>query len=132
MSFGGQVDRWAGRTQEKIDAAYRKIFFDIVRIVVLRTPVQDGFLVGGWQPSGYRPILFDNNLADRSGAIVNDKAKRVGMDADAKVPLFLSNNKPYAYAIEFLGHSGQRPEGMMRTTVDEYQAVVKAVARQLR
>lgn len=132
MSFSSQVISAKKKMMQKTNLAYRKIFFDVSSLVVIRTPVQDGFLRGGWQPSKAFAIKSDNNIADKSGSATISNIGNVQSDATIHDDLYMTNNKPYAYRVEFLGHSQQRAEGMMRSTVDEYQQIVKKVARSLR
>jgi hypothetical protein len=45
--------------------------------------------------------------------------------------IYISNNLPYAYRVEYLGWSRQqRPEGMVRVSMTRYkEAIQKAIAK---
>ena len=66
------------------------------------------------------------------------RAKNVTKPLNAAIPViersgdgvyYLSNNLPYIRRLEYEGHSGQAPNGMVRVTMAKADKILKAQAR---
>lgn len=120
MSFSMQISNWADKSLAELERRRRNIILALFRAVILDTPVAKGRLRGNWQISSGKPKSGELKMADKSG---QTRIKRVQDFLDRGVigkdqAVFLTNNLPYAYRIEFDGWSKQKaPEGMVRKNV---------------
>jgi hypothetical protein len=92
-----------------------------------------GRLRGNWRCSLAMPDEtvsgeFDFPSASAALSAVNDTCNA----ADRKKTLWLSNSLPYAYRIEYEGHSRQAPEGMVRRNVTRIKGIISSELRKLK
>ena len=132
MSFALEIKRWVNDTSKSMAKKHETITFELFRSVILQTPVgnpdnwkypdsaPDGYVGGrlraNWQISSNTPASGEVDAIDPTGRnTVGDVQQFLqGLDFTNDVKVFLTNNLPYAHRIEFEGHSGQAPEGMVR------------------
>ena len=93
--------------------------------IIKRTPVKDGTLRGNWQASIDQPVITTIDRIDPNGAAAATDTAREGQRVKIGAVFYMTNNLPYAAAIEF-GSSKQAPEGMMRIEVLETAAAIQA------
>jgi predicted transcriptional regulator YdeE len=93
--------------------------------IIKRTPVDQGTLRGNWQMSIGQPISTTIDREDKSGSAASSEIAKEGQKLNIGAVFYMSNNLPYAAAIEF-GSSKQAPEGMMRIEVLETAAAIQA------
>jgi hypothetical protein len=82
----------------------------------LDTPVLTGRLRGNWQISSGAPKSGTVEVTDPTGTTTTAKVAEVaGKLSNKDASVFLTNNLPYAYRIEYDGWSHTKaPEGMVR------------------
>ena len=122
-SFASQVKAFADGTEEKINRAFRRSALDVLRRLVVRSPVDTGRFRGNWQTGVNDAPSGDIPSKDKGGsATINDGESSI---ASAKVgdSIFIVNNLPYAIALEN-GHSGQAPHGMVAITIAEWPGIL--------
>lgn len=127
MSFASDVAKFAKLTNASMDETGRAIVLELFSSVIKDTPVDTGRARGNWQTSLSSPKDGEVSRSGSAPAIAEVAAEsaKFGM---GKV-IYLSNNLPYIYRLEFLGWSKQSPDGMVRKNVARIQANVrKAVA----
>jgi len=93
--------------------------------IIKRTPVKDGTLRGNWQASIGQPVQTTIDRMDKNGAASVSDVAREGQRLNIGAVFYMTNNLPYAAAIEF-GSSTQAPQGMMRIEVLETAAAIQA------
>lgn len=109
--FKGQAKLVIKADEKIIQEACQELYQRIVD----RTPIGNPSLWNTPAPKGYTP-----------GALKAAwKLERSGED------YIISNDLPYAYRVE-TGWSTQAPEGMMRISVKEFDAILEAIARRTR
>lgn len=101
MSFSGDINAFVKKTERKTLNIFRAVSYDVFGRIVVRTPVDTGRLRGNWHIS---QVI---TLGER---------------------VFISNNLPYAEAIED-GHSKQAPMGMVKVTIAEFDSIVNKAVR---
>lgn len=116
MNFAVDVAKWAAKANATIVETQRAIIIELFNSVILDTPVLTGRLRGNWIISSDNPSLGTVDIEDPSGATttrkVEDFVESIGLK---NVNVFLSNNLPYAWRIEYEGFSKiKSPEGMVR------------------
>ena len=127
MSFASDVAKFAKLTNSSLDQTGRAIALELFSSVIKDTPVKSGRAKGNWQTSLNTPK--SGELA-RTGdaAAINEVASESAKFGMGKL-IYLANNLPYIYRLEFEGWSQQAPSGMARKNVARIQSIVrKAVA----
>ena len=129
MSFADDLSRFEDKVKNRLTVVPRKIALEVLRRVVMRTPVRSGRARGNWQTSVGSPMDGEIDRTDKGGgAAIGDGASVIdGWDV-SNVAIFLMNNVPYIQALED-GHSTQAPSGMVKITVAEFQGIVEAIGR---
>lgn len=142
MAFTLQLRAFENKTNVNMDAIVRKTVLEIGSRLVEKSPVGDASYwkfppsagyVGGrfranWQygfgalPAGDLPSV------DATGAASNGRIA-AGLSAAPTAGIhYLTNNLPYARRIED-GWSRQAPNGVLGTTILEFEGIVERVAR---
>ena len=116
-NFSADISKWAGKAEKDFERLRRAGIIELFSSVILDTPVDEGRLRGNWQISSSAPASGVVDILDPQGgkttANVRQLAAKGKMGEDQVV--FLTNNLPYAYAIEYDGASHTKaPEGMVR------------------
>lgn len=83
---------------------------------------------GNWQFSIETPAQGTLDQPDPAGNVTLAKLKLQVEQMTAGQVAFIVNNLPYAIPLEY-GHSTQAPNGMVRITVERFQQIVDAAAR---
>jgi hypothetical protein len=130
MSFALDLRQFADATREQIKIVPRKVALDVLRRVVMRTPVDQGRARGNWQTSVGAPVEQEIERFDKGGGQAIESGASVIEGWDAKeVAVFIMNNVPYIQALED-GHSkSQAPHGMVKITLAEFEQIVEAEAQ---
>jgi len=128
MSFALDLKQFAAKTHKQIWTINRKVALEVLRRVVMRTPVESGRAKGNWQTSVGTPIEREIERTDKGGGSVISSAVSVieSWESD-NVSIFLMNNLPYIGRLED-GYSSQAPAGMVKITVAEFQQIVNTGA----
>lgn len=122
--FALNVARFAARAQGNADQVLRKVALDMMGRIVRRSPVDTGRFRNNWLASVGHMATITTDIVDKSGQAAIARATTAVGTARMGQRIYLSNSLPYARALEY-GHSRQAPQGMVRITVAEYEAVVR-------
>lgn len=104
------------------------------RTIAKRLPLKTGRnYVGGrfrgnWQVSIGAPASGETPGVDPGGGKTIASGSAVIGGAHAGVVIWIINNVPYSIELEY-GHSKQAPNGMVRVTAEEFQAIVDEQVR---
>lgn len=110
-------------TQKQLVLAIKKLAMDILRGVVMRTPVDEGTARNNWHVkigsvgNEYDLELkggSDSRIESREGPVIEN----INRLMDFKKTIYIYNNIPYIVYLED-GHSGQAPNGMVKVTLAE-------------
>ncbi len=124
-SFSLNINAWVKKSGDRMDLAVRYLSLELLRRIVLRSPVKTGHFRANWQvdigvmPDGIIPGT------DKRGNATIGRADAKLQAAVAGKSVFIVNNLPYAQVLEE-GHSGQAPQGMVAVTVQEFNEALKA------
>ena len=130
MSFTLDLSKFTELTEKKARQVIIKTGIDLGQAIISDTPVDSGRLKGNWQPDINSYDETTTNATDKSGGITLARVAGKFREYKAGDTLTLSNNLPYAYPIEFLGHSKLKaPKGMVRLNVLKFQQFVDKNAR---
>jgi hypothetical protein len=128
-TFTLSMKAFAEKFGQNADAAIRTICLDLLKDIVLNTPVDSGRARANWQCSINTPVSGRISFsADSGSGITAPKESAASADAilrgtaisaQASGNVFwISNNLPYIYRLEFEGWSKQAPNGMVRLAID--------------
>lgn len=130
MSFSSDIANFGKKTKAVITDIRRVAILRLFRDVVMDTPVDEGTLRSNWQCNAVSPLT--GPLSNRSLEAVFSEMERVLSGSSYTEDVFLNNNLPYAYPIEFLGHSRiKAPQGMVRKNTIRWTQIVESAARSL-
>jgi hypothetical protein len=117
------LDRLARASGARMDTVVRRAVFTLFQKVVLRSPVDTGRFRANWNVTlGAPDYATSDNTASSRG--VTEATKVLGWRAGGVY--WMANGLPYAQRLEY-GWSGQAPNGMVRVSVVEFEAGVRAL-----
>lgn len=124
MSFSQQIKMWRKKVDKQLSDQKREIILRLFRAVIYDTPVLEGTLRANWRCSANSPQV--TAIDYRPAEAVMKEIQAVLDGALLADTIYLRNNLPYAYAIEYLGHSRVKaPQGMMRKNVARFNTIAK-------
>ena len=121
-SFSADIAAWAQKVGLTLDVTVRKVTFDLLERIQQKTPVDTGMLRANYFVGvGVRPDATRDSVDQSEAQTAAMESLKGGKAGDV---FYITNNLPYAMAIE-MGHSQQAPQGMVRTTAEEFADAVK-------
>lgn len=127
MSFASDVEAYAKKAGASLDETSRAIVLELFGSVIKDTPVDTGRAKGNWQTTIGAPATGTVDRLGESEAMA-DVSQQTSSFGAGKV-IYLSNNLPYIYRLEYDGWSQQAPGGMLRKNVARIQSIVAKAAR---
>ena len=142
MSFTDDIDRFRSKVRNNSTLVIRKIAIEMLRRVVMRTPVGNPALWQSSGPAGYvggtargnwmltttSPATGTEGAPDASGSRALTRALPALQGWVGQGSIFIVNNLPYITRLES-GWSSQAPHGMVAVTVAEFQGIVEQEAK---
>ena len=126
MSFSQKIQMWRKKVDKQMSDQKREVILRLFRAVIYDTPVLEGTLRANWRCSANSPLA--SAIEYRPADAVMQEIQAVLNGALLADTIYLRNNLPYAYAIEYLGHSKiKAPQGMMRKNVARFNTIAKQV-----
>ncbi|MCP4336474.1 MAG: hypothetical protein GY679_01325 [Mycoplasma sp.] len=109
-----------------IDMAVKKITIDLFSSIIKKTPVDLGTAKNNWQASIGSPKTSIIEGTDKTGGPTIQKMTKEVLKANFlnDDTVYLSNNLPYIEVLED-GSSTWAPEGMIKTSIAEFDGLVK-------
>lgn len=140
-SFSADIGKWCEKTKLAPGLVVRKLGFDGLRGVMLKSPVDTGRFRASWR-IGINVIDLTaepiRNAKDKAGhGNVDPQGFATGNKLVGKVKwgdvVYITNNVPYAEALE-RGHSKQAPGpgGILALTFDELKAGLDAAIKSVK
>lgn len=121
--FNAEVSEFVRRIPLKdLVAFHKKIALEVLRRVVLRTPVDTGRARGNWQTSIGMPAEGEIGTTDPTGASALAQGQAVLAALPPFSVVYINNGVPYIEALEG-GWSRQAPAGMVAITLAEMIAM---------
>jgi len=105
--------------QQEANIFKRKVALDLLKAVILNSPVDTGRYRGNWQVELNGAAIGEIEITkedDPGGGVTLESGSAVISKADFGDDIWLVNNVPYAVALED-GHSGQAPRGVLSISV---------------
>lgn len=116
--FTRRIDQLTRRYEEVALTVFRRSWLQLLRDVVLMTPVRTGRARGSWNGSIGQPDFTVSQAVDSTGQLTLAKLVTVFASAPAGI-WWLASGLPYIRALEY-GHSQQAPGGMVRIAVARF------------
>ena len=131
--FSEMLGQFAGRTKRTLDTTRRAVAIKLFSAVIMDTPVLTGRLRGNWQTSINSPLTEPIERNDLTGAEAIKDVKRMVAQSRPTDVMYLRNNLPYAYRIEYEGWSKDKaPEGMVRRNVARFHRILDEAVMEAR
>ena len=131
MTFASNVQKFVIKSKIRGDLVLRKLAFDALAGVIRMSPVRTGRFRGNWNLALHRPNLSVNmDLKDKQGGMTETKGQAKVSQADVGMSIFITNNVPYAHALE-QGSSKQARMGVLRPTVERIKSGLKEIIGRL-
>jgi len=127
VSFASDVEAYAKKAGASLDETSRAIVLELFGSVIKDTPVDTGRAKGNWQTTIGAPASGTVDRLGESEALA-DVSQQTASFGAGKV-IYLSNNLPYIYRLEYDGWSDQAPAGMVRKNIARIQQIVAKAAR---
>lgn len=128
MSFDKQVADFVVKAKGLQEQQVRYICLDLLKGVVLGTPVDTGRARGNWQASVNTPRTGQLETTDANGG-ATISAGETAVNGAAGNVFYLTNNLPYIHRLEFEGWSDQAPSGWVRTAVERTKQIAARMPR---
>lgn len=120
--FNAELEVAATKIRGDLNKFYRQVCLEVLKRIVLRTPVDTGRARGNWQLEIGRSASGVLSVEGSRGSMV-DLAISSGITKLAQIPAFslvhITNNVEYLYYLEYDRRSPQHPEGMVEITLTE-------------
>lgn len=127
--FSEGVNKWAYKTNKKLDLIRRKIIIELSTDIVINTPVKTGKAKNNWHfELGVREEkIIESATYDKTGRkVIAEIIKATKMIEKNEQPAFITNNLPYIIRLEN-GYSHQAPNGMVKRAVKRFNGLVKEI-----
>ena len=131
MSLSDDITRFKRKALKNMEQVKRASVLDLFASVTLATPVDKGVLINNWFVGIGAGSGETTGEADPSVANAVSKIETALNAGDMLKDVYLTNNLPYAATIEFDGHSGKAPQGMVRVNTARWDTIVKNNVRAL-
>lgn len=128
--FELQIAKFVAKANGNIDLVVRKIALDVFTRVIVKSPVLTGRFKGNWQVAIESIPEGTLALDDKEGTATIAKVTAEVLGLKGGQIIYLVNNLEYARPLEW-GHSKQAPGGMVRVTIEEFNAVVNQAASEV-
>lgn len=128
--FEIKVRDFGEKTEKILNDVARMAVTTVFQNIVMRTPHDTGRARANWQITSDEPQNVSLNEKDPTGSKTCQKIqdKMAHFDSTTK-KITLYNNLAYIVPLEY-GHSSQRPNGMVRVSLAEFQNIVNVITGQ--
>lgn len=128
MSFALDLKKFAEKAGANAEQVVRRATFEVARSVVMKTPVDTGRARSNWQFGDGEMPAGTLDGVDPQGSATLTKLSAAIMQSRVGGVTYVANNLPYALRLEYGWSRIQAPNGMVRTTLAEFDSyVLKAV-----
>jgi hypothetical protein len=122
MTLKRDLSQFREKALESADKERRAICLEILKSVAMMTPVDTGRARGNWQVSSDTP---KRNVIERDSkswsSVVSQEMGNFGKLGDT---VYMTNNLPYIYGLEYGQRSEQAPSGMVRVTLARIRGLI--------
>jgi hypothetical protein len=120
--FNLELEKAVDKIHGDFNKFYKSVCLEVLKRIVMRTPVDTGRARGNWQLEINRTASA-SLIVEGSKEAMTDFALNSGLSKLAGVIPFsvvhITNNLEYIYYLEYDRRSSQHPEGMVEITITE-------------
>ena len=120
------------RIHGDMESFHKKVIFEVLKRIILRTPVDTGRARGNWQLETGGPAQGTLNVTGSSGEVASKALQNAVGTLSSITPyslVHITNNVEYVYFLEYDRRSEQYPEGMVEITLTEMATWLFGVGR---
>ena len=133
MGFAADLRFLCEKAGDKAELFVRKVALDLGGQMIDRSPVDTGRFKSNWMTEvGQSPDSTTTTMAEKSGARSRARLNEKLSGWKPGQTIWIVNNLPYAYRIEYKGWSMQAPSGVVRLAVQNTQQAVAKAAREVK
>lgn len=126
-TFTLELEKWfKDEVEDRIVLITRMIGLEVLKRVILKTPVDTGRARGNWFVAIGAPDTRVTDNTDKTGAATINSGQAVITGLTQAQAVYITNNLPYIGRLEN-GHSQQAPAGMVAVTMAELEAFFSKV-----
>lgn len=129
MSFSSDLSNFSQKTLDTFSKVKRASSLELFTAIIIGTPVDKGVLRNNWFANIGSGSTRSTGHADPSGSVSISRIKNVIAKGGIGEDIYFTNNSAYAVPIEFDGHSGKAPDGMVRVNVLKWSSIVDSNTR---
>lgn len=139
-SVADQLKKIADRSERDMNTVVRRTNLQLSTSIVLKTPVDKGFLRGGWVAQINSEPASSPERVDKSGQLALNGARAIVGQSDLGDEYYFVNALPYAAVVEngefpqpgtdktVNGYSRQAPQGMVKISIREIKGIIEREA----
>lgn len=131
MSFTLDVKAFCDKAKKNQETVMRAVSLKLFSAIIKASPVDTGRFRMNWQISGATPAEGITNAVDPSGNGAIGRVTNYVTGSKNWSEFTLTNNLPYAQRLEY-GYSKQAPQGMVRTNVARFNALLAEEAAKVK
>ena len=132
-NFNSALEAASQRIHRDMKGFHKKVIFETLKRIVMRTPVDTGRARGNWQVATGGPASGTLDVQGGSGEMAASAMKNAAAKLATITPysaVHITNNMEYIYYLEYDRRSEQYPEGMVEITLTEMAAWLYGVGRE--
>ena len=132
ISVASQLQRIAKASGEKVETVIKKSVIRVGSMIVNKSPVDTGRFKNNWLGAYGAADTSTTEALDPSGSQAIGALNAKIASVQAGDVFYFTNSLPYAQRIEYLGWSAQAPQGVVRTSVADWQSITDEEIRRAR
>lgn len=120
--FNKALDKASEKIHGDFEKFYKQVCLEVLKRIVLRTPVDTGRARGNWQVEIGSPATASLIVEGAENDMANyaiENGLRVIENITSFSIVHITNNVEYVYYLEYEKRSQQHPEGMVEITLSE-------------
>lgn len=126
-SLKAQIEAIAKKKMAEIDKASRATLIRLTGRIIQETPYATGRAKGNWlgaYGSADTSVYYDVSDDRQGSKAKSDVNEKLGSVSFGSEPFYFTNSLPYIQRLEY-GWSAQKPNGMLRRTLQTFDKVYK-------
>lgn len=123
--FARKLASFSTESERKINRVFRRASLDVLRRLIIRSPVDTGRFRGNWQTGVDEPPDGTKDIKDKAGTDTIMAGQSKISEAKVGQSIFIVNNLPYALPLEN-GHSQQAPYGMVGIVLADWDKILRS------
>ncbi len=117
-----QLKAIAAKSMVKAEKVIKETYFDVMNEGIIGTPVLDGLLISSYNAGFEVDTSYPN---EPRGLHYSTDRLTIALENDRVLSetFYMTNSQPYAFRIEYEGHSANAPQGMIRKAAANFNTI---------